>query len=92
MRADKLRRTHLSKGGRMGIANLGDSTARGTIPLVGPIYLGHLLVIILATLMAWGLVVVDGRPLAEALQSVVGNYAPRGKVVPTSHGSIPSSP
>jgi hypothetical protein len=92
MRADKLRRTHLSKGGRLGIANLGDSTARGTIPLVGPIYLGHLLLILLATLMAWGLVVVDGRPLAEALQSVLGNYAPRGKLVPISHGYIPSSP
>jgi hypothetical protein len=45
----------------MGIANLGDSPARGTIPLVGPIYLGHLLLIILATLVAWALVVVDGR-------------------------------
>ena len=48
----------------MGIANLGDSPARGIIPLVGPIYLGHLLLIVLAALMAWGLVVVDGRPLA----------------------------
>ena len=60
----------------MGIANLGDSTARGVIPLVGPVYLGHLLLIALATLVAWALVVVDGRPLAEAVQSVLGNHAP----------------
>jgi hypothetical protein len=51
----------LSKNGRMGIANLGDSPVRGIIPLVGPIYLGHLLLIILVTLVAWALVVVDGR-------------------------------
>jgi pimeloyl-ACP methyl ester carboxylesterase len=86
MRAGKERRTSWSKGGRMGIANLGDSTARGVIPLVGPVYLGHLLLIALATLVAWALVVVDGRPLAEALQSVLGNYVPGGKLVPISHG------
>jgi hypothetical protein len=45
----------------MGIANLGDSPARGITPLVGPIYLGHLILIVLATLVAWALVVVDGR-------------------------------
>ena len=59
MRADKSRRTPLSKGGRMGIANLGDSPARGTIPLVGPIYLGHFLLIVLASLVAWALFAFD---------------------------------
>jgi hypothetical protein len=45
----------------MGIANLGDSPALGIILLVGPIYLGHLILIVVATLVAWALVVVDGR-------------------------------
>jgi hypothetical protein len=45
----------------MGIANLGDSPVRGITPLVGPIYLGHFLLIILATLVAWALVVFEGR-------------------------------
>ncbi len=82
MRAGKERRTSWSKGGRIGIANLGESTARGMIPLVGPIYLSHLLLIALATLVAWALVVVDGRPLAEALQSVLGQLCPRGQIGP----------
>lgn len=86
MKADKSRRTPLSKGGRMTIANLGESTARGIMPLVGPAYLGHLILIALATLMAWALVVIDGQPLTEALQSVLSNNAPRGKLVPISHG------
>jgi pimeloyl-ACP methyl ester carboxylesterase len=70
----------------MGIANLGHSPARGFIPLVEPIYLGHLLLIALAAFAAWGLVVVDGRPLAEALQAGLGNYAPVGRLVPISPG------
>jgi pimeloyl-ACP methyl ester carboxylesterase len=70
----------------MGIANLERSTARGLFPLVGPIYLGHLLLIALASLVACALVVVHGRPLAEAWQSGSGNYASFGKLVPISHG------
>jgi pimeloyl-ACP methyl ester carboxylesterase len=86
MKAGNGRNTPSSKDGRMGIANLERSTARGLFPLVGPIYLGHLLLIALASLVACALVVVHGRPLAEAWQSGSGNYASFGKLVPISHG------
>jgi pimeloyl-ACP methyl ester carboxylesterase len=86
MRASNGRKPLPSKDGRMGIANIEHSTARGMPPLVGPIYLGHLLLIALATLVACALVVVLGRPLYEALRSGSGNYAPFGKLVPISHG------
>jgi pimeloyl-ACP methyl ester carboxylesterase len=86
MRTGKGTRTPTFNDGRMGVANLEHSTARGTIPLVGPMYLGHLLLVVLAALAACALIVVHGRPLADALQSRSGSYASVGKLVPISHG------
>ncbi len=84
----------------MVIANLWHSTGRERIPLAGPIYLGHLLLISQVTLAAcalvtglgrsfWsigGAVVVHGRPPAEAPQTGSSKYAPFGGLVPISNG------
>ena len=86
MRAGKRRRTPSINDARMGIASLEHSTSRRVMPLVGTMYLGHLLLVAMAGLAACALVVVPGRPLADALQSRWGSYAPLGKLVPISHG------
>jgi pimeloyl-ACP methyl ester carboxylesterase len=86
MKARKGRtKTPSSKDRRMLIANLGHSATSGLIPIVGPIYLGHLLLIAVTALAACALVV-HGRPLADAWQSVLENHALFGKLVPISHG------
>ncbi len=46
MRAGKGTRTPTFNDRRMGVANLEHSTARGVIPLVGAMYLGHLLLVV----------------------------------------------
>jgi hypothetical protein len=79
MRTGKGRRTPSINDARMGIANLEHSTARGVMPLVGAMYLGHLLLVAMAGLAACALVAVHGRPLADASQSRWGSYAPLGK-------------
>jgi pimeloyl-ACP methyl ester carboxylesterase len=80
------KKTPSSKDGRIGIANLEHSAASGLIPLVGPMYLGHLLLIAVTTLAACALVVAHGRPLADGWQSAWDNHAPWGKLVSISHG------
>ena len=86
MRAGKGRRTSSINDARMRIANLEHAPTRGVMPLVGVMYLGHLLLVAMAGLAACALVVVHGRPLADALQSRWDSNAPLGKLVPISHG------
>ena len=86
MRAGKGTRTPTFNDRRMGVANLEHFNCRGVIPLVGAMYLGHLLLVCPGCLAACALIVVHGRPLAEALQSRSGSYAPFGKLVPISQG------
>jgi pimeloyl-ACP methyl ester carboxylesterase len=93
MRTAKGKKAPLSKDGRLVIANLGNSTARDRTSLAGPIYLGHLLLIMLAGVAACTLVTgfgrsfwsIGGRPSAEASQSGSSN-APFTGLVPISHG------
>jgi pimeloyl-ACP methyl ester carboxylesterase len=100
MKTGKRKKAPFSKETRLATANPWYSIAHDRISLAGPIFLGHLLLIMVASLAActlvtgfalsWfskgGGVVVHGRPRAEASQSGSGNYAPSARLVPISHG------